>query len=70
MALTLQNTHDTHKDMIVQNVLIDGMIIEKHFRGVMTVSHVKWTWGQAYEWFVCTGIGRGGHSSSRDPRIS
>jgi len=70
MTLTLQNTHDTHKDTIVQNMLIDGMIIEKHFRGVTTVSHVKCTWEQAYEWFACTGIGRGGHSGSQDPRIS
>ena len=70
MAPTLQNTHDTREDTIVQNVLIDGMIIEKHFRGVATVSHVKCTWKRAYEWFACTCIGRGDHLDSQDPRIS
>lgn len=29
-GLTLQNTHDTHEDTIIQNVLIDGMVIKKH----------------------------------------
>jgi hypothetical protein len=46
MALTLQNTHDTHEDTIVQNVLINGMVIEKHLGGMTTVSHVKHTWGE------------------------
>lgn len=43
MALTLQNTHDTHEDAIVQNVFINSMVIEKHFGGMTTVNHVKRT---------------------------
>jgi len=41
MALTLQNTHDACEDTIVQNVLINGMVVKKHFRSMTTVSHVK-----------------------------
>ena len=43
MALTLQNTHDTHEDTIVQDVLINGMVIKKHFCSMTTVSHTKGT---------------------------
>jgi hypothetical protein len=43
MVLTLQDTHDTREDAIIQNVLINGVIVEKHFCGRTTVSGVKCT---------------------------
>ena len=69
MALTLQNTHDTREDIVVQNVFIDGMVVEEHLYGTTTVSHVNYTCEYAYGWFARICKGREGHSDSPDPQI-
>ena len=70
MVLTLQDTHDTREDAIIQNVLINGVVVEKHFCGQATVSGVKCTQEGAYEWFACIYTGRGDRLGFQAPRIS
>lgn len=41
MALTLQNAHETGENTVIQDVFINGVVVEKHLYGTGTVRRVK-----------------------------